>query len=78
MDEAAQLTDEYDPLITEFEGVEDIITSRPEDFVELFRRAMGRKPSSRTIVDFAREMVEKYGKEVEFKPKYKFNPKKKK
>lgn len=78
MDEAAQLTDEYDPLVTGYESVEDVITSRPEDFLELFRRAMGRNPSERTIVDFAREMVEKYGKRVDFKPKYEFNPKKKK
>lgn len=78
MDEAAQLTDEYDPLVTEFESVEDIISSYPEDFVELFRRAMGRKPSSRTMVDFAEEMKTNFGKKVEFKPKYEFNPKKKK
>ena len=78
MDEAAQITDEYDPLVTEFESVEDIISSYPEDFVELLRRAIGRKPSSRTMVDFAEEMKTNFGKKVEFKPKYEFNPKKKK
>ena len=78
MDEAAQITDEYDPLVTGFESVEDVIGSRPEDFVELLRRAIGRKPSSKTIVDLAEELKSKGLGKVEFKPKYKFNPRKKK
>ena len=78
MDDAAQLTDEYDPLVTGFESVEDVIGSRPEDFVELLRRAIGRKPSSKTIVDFAEELKSSGLGKVEFKPKYEFNPKKKK
>lgn len=78
MDEAAQITDEYDPLVTGFESVEDVIGNRPEDFVELLRRAIGRKPSSKTIVDLAEELKSKGLGKVEFKPKYKFNPRKKK
>lgn len=78
MDEAAQLTDEYDPLVTGFESVEDVISNSPEDFVELLRRAIGRKPTSRTLVDVAEELKSSGLDKVEFKPKYEFNPKKKK
>ena len=78
MDEAAQLTDEYDPIFG-LESVEDVISNNPEDFVELLRRAIGREPASKTIVDLAEELKSSgLGKKVEFKPKYEFNPKKKK
>ena len=81
MDEAAQLTDDYDPIYGK-ESVEDIITDYPEDFVELLRRAIGREPSTRTKVDFAEELIRDFGEDYmskqRIKPKYEFNPKKKK
>lgn len=41
------------------DNLDDYITENPEDFLELVRRALGKKPSKKTAVDLMKEL-EKY------------------